>query len=72
MNQRYCGMRQSSDVGPKAESNTCPRTGIVSNFEENLHVSERNWAWASGRQSYDWMDFYSSVSLDDWTQQNDI
>lgn len=72
MNRRYSGTRQSSDVDSKAESNTCPRPGAILNLGENLRVPERNWAWASGRESYDWMDFYSSVSLDDWTQQDDI
>jgi hypothetical protein len=28
----------------------------------NICATGRNWAWAHGNESYDWMDFHSPIS----------
>lgn len=65
MDQRSSGTQQSDGFPSNAPANTHPRPEALPTGGDNRRVPERNWAWASGRESYDWMDSYSSVNLDE-------
>lgn len=65
MDQQSSGTQQSDGFPLNAPVNTNPRPEAVPTDGDNRRVPERNWAWASGRESFDWMDSYSSVSLDE-------
>lgn len=65
MDQRSSGMQQFDGLSSNVPANTHPRPEAEPTGGDNRRAPERNWAWASGRKSYDWMDSYSSVSLDE-------
>ncbi|MBR8094648.1 hypothetical protein KDX09_35365 [Burkholderia cenocepacia] len=65
MDQQSSGTQQSDGFPLNALVNTNQGPEAVPTDVDNRRVPERNWAWASGRESFDWMDSYSSVSLDE-------